>query len=124
MTVFAACLSLTHHTTTLSMSLHSQDKVCVAMETEPLPTSSVQHAESYVYSLPQTQSSGPFVPLPELMKRPLHMNRPILTVSLLAQPTPPPETIPTSGILEASQSTASVGSRSKSRNAPTRDAKG
>lgn len=79
--------------------------------------------------LPQAQSaSSPFTPLSSLLSRPLSMNRPILTVSLLAKPPPPAPTEDTptnnSQQLDTSHSATSVGSRSKSRTAPTREGKG
>lgn len=76
--------------------------------------------------LPQAQStSSPFTPLSSLLSRPLSMNRPVLTVSLLAKPLPPPP--PSSEDtqqLEGSHSATSVSSRTKSRAATTREGKG
>ena len=70
-------------------------------------------------SLPQALSSShPFTPLSELIKRPLNLNRSILTVNLLAKPVTPPHGEDTPSAMDASQSAVSVGSRSKSRNAP------
>lgn len=66
-------------------------------------------------------SSGPFVPLAELISRPLNLNLPVLTVNLLAMPAPPPppppaEEVAAPSALDGSQSTVSISNRSKSRN--------
>ena len=76
-------------------------------------------------SIPRVQalsSAGPFVPLAELISRPLNLNLPILTVNLLtmpAPPAPPPpvEEVPApSSALDGSQSAQSISGRTKSRN--------
>eukprot|EP00731_Ephydatia_muelleri_P015293 Em0008g1013a len=67
-------------------------------------------------------SAGPFVPLAELISRPLNLNLPILTVNLLAMPTPPPPPPPVEEVaapstaLDGSQSALSISGRTKSRN--------
>lgn len=91
---------------------------------QPLLFNFVSSSVSLSSLLLQAQStSSPFTPLSSLLSRPLSMNRPVLTVSLLAKPLPPPPSEDTQQ-LEGSHSATSVSSRTKSRAATTREGKG